>query len=304
MHETLYVAASMRLPIVMAVSNRALSGPLNVWGDHSDVMATRDCGWIQCFAENAQEAFDLTLCAFRIAEDPRVLFPVMMHMDGFNVSHVVEPLEILESADLGDFLPPNRFPNPLDPNSPVTMGAFAPPVLYTECRTAQETALRGTQAVIREVWDDFGRRFGRSYKVVEPYCSEGAETVLVAIGSFTETAAIVVDRLRGQGRNVGLVRLRLWRPFPLEELRVALKGVKNVIVFDRCLSYGGPGGPLCSEIKSALYGLQDAPRVVSFVGGLGGRDITPAQFELMFDRAKEIIDGNLDIEYEMIGVRQ
>jgi pyruvate ferredoxin oxidoreductase alpha subunit len=304
MHETLYVAASMRLPIVMAVSNRALSGPLNVWGDHSDVMATRDCGWIQYFAENAQEAFDLILCAFRIAEDPRVLFPVMMNMDGFNVSHVVESLEILESGDLGDFLPPNRFPLPLDPNNPVTMGAFAPPVLYSECRAAQETALRATETVIQEVWDDFGQRFGRSYCAVEPYCSEGAETVLVAMGSFTETAATVVDSLREQGRNVGLVRLRLWRPFPLTELRRALKGVKNVIVFDRCLSYGGPGGPLCSEIKSALYALQDAPRVVSFVGGLGGRDITPAQFEQMFDRAKEIIDGNLDIEYEMIGVRQ
>lgn len=304
MHETLYVAASMRLPIVMAVSNRALSGPLNVWGDHSDVMATRDCGWIQYFAENAQEAFDLTLCAFRIAEDPRVLFPVMMHMDGFNVSHVVEPLEILENADLGDFLPPNRFPFPLDPDCPVTMGAFAPPVLYSECRTAQETALRGTQAVIQETWDDFARRFGRSYKAVEPCCAEGAETVLVAMGSFTETAATVVERLRGQGRSVGLLRLRLWRPFPFEEIRRALTGVKNVIVFDRCLSYGGPGGPLCSEIKSALYGRKDCPRVVSFVGGLGGRDITPAQFEQMFDRAAEIISGNLDIEYEMIGVRQ
>jgi pyruvate ferredoxin oxidoreductase alpha subunit len=304
MHEVLYVAASMRLPIVMAVSNRALSGPLNVWGDHSDVMAARDCGWVQYFAENAQEVFDLTLCAFRIAEDPRVLFPVMVHMDGFNVSHVVEPLEMLEKSDMGDFLPPNRFPLPLDPNRPVTMGAFAPPVLYTECRTAQAEALRPTGAVVQAVWDDFGRRFGRSYKAVETYMTEGAETVLVAMGSFTETAATVVDRLRAQGRKVGLVRLRLWRPFPFAELRQALRGVKNVIVFDRSLSYGGPGGPLCSEIKAALYAGQERPRVVSFVGGLGGRDITPAQFEQMFDRAGEIIANNLDNDYEMIGVRQ
>ena len=171
MHEVLYVAASMRLPIVMAVANRALSGPLNVWGDHSDMMAVRDCGWIQYVAENAQEVFDLTLCGFRIAEDPRVLFPVMVHLDGFHVSHVVESLEVLERNELGDFLPPNRYPLPLDPDRPVTMGAFAPPVLYTECRTAQEAALRATKTVIDEVWNDFAGRFGRTYKPVEAYLS-------------------------------------------------------------------------------------------------------------------------------------
>lgn len=304
MHEVLYIASSMRLPIVMAVSNRALSGPLNVWGDHSDVMATRDCGWIQYFTENAQEVFDLSLCAFKIAEDPDVLFPVMVHMDGFNVSHVVEPLEMLEKDDIGDFIPPMNFPHPLDPNKPVTMGAFAPPVLYTECRKSQEEALRPSKQTIIKVWNEFGERFGRQYKPVETYKTEDADTLLIAIGSFTETATVAVDTLRAKGEKVGLVRMRLWRPFPFDELRDAVKDAEKLIVFDRCISYGGPGGPLCSEIKSALYGSKEQKPVVNFIGGLGGRDITPEQFEQMFSRGREIIDNNLDIQYETIGVRE
>jgi len=180
MHEVLYVAASSRLPIVMAVANRALSGPLNVWGDHSDVMATRDCGWIQYFTENAQEAFDLTLCAFKIAEDPQVLFPVMVNLDGFFVSHVVEPLYLLEKEELEGFIPPLKYPYPLDPKKPVTMGAFAPPVLYSEAKKAQEEALRSTKDVILRVWKEFGERFGRSYNPIETYRAEDADTLLLA----------------------------------------------------------------------------------------------------------------------------
>ncbi len=304
MHEVLYIASSCRLPIVMNVSNRALSGPLNVWGDHSDVMATRDCGWIQYFTENAQEVFDLTLCAFKIAEDPNVLFPVMVHMDGFNVSHVVEALEILEPDDLKGFIPPLNYPHPLDPNRPVSMGCFGPPVIYTECRKAQEEALRPTKQTIIKVWKEFGEKFGRHYNPVETYRTEDADTILLCMGSFSETATGAIDALRDKGVKAGLIRLRLWRPFPFEELRSALSSVKNLIVFDRALSYGGPGGPVCSEIRSALYGARQRPAIVNFVGGLGGRDVTPQQFEQMFTRAQEIIANNLDIEYEMIGVRE
>ncbi len=304
MHEVLYVASSMRLPIVMAVSNRALSGPLNVWGDHSDAMAARDCGWIQYFTENAQEVFDLTLCAFRIAESPDVLFPVMVHLDGFNVSHVVEPLEMIEKDELGDFIPPISLPHPLDPNRPVTMGAFAPPVLYSECRKAQEMALRPTKNKIIEVWDEFGKRFGRQYRPVETYRAEDAETLLIAMGSFTETATNAIDALRERGEKAGLVRLRLWRPFPFEEFRETVRSAKQLIVFDRAISYGGPGGPLCSEIKAALYREPVRQPIVNFIGGLGGRDITPQQFEQMFERGREILDKNLDLEYETIGVRE
>ena len=304
MHEVLYVAASSRLPIVMAVANRALSGPLNVWGDHSDVMATRDCGWIQYFTENAQEAFDLTLCAFKIAEDPQVLFPVMVNLDGFFVSHVVEPLYLLEKEELEGFIPPLKYPFPLDPKRPVTMGGFAPPVLYSEAKKAQEEALRSTKEVILRVWKEFGERFGRSYNPIETYRTEDADTLLLGIGSYTETATVAIDELREKGEKVGLVRLRLWRPFPFAELRAAVKSAKYLIVFDRCLSLGGPGGPLCSEIKSALYTEKKKPKIFNFVGGMGGRDVTPQQFADMILRGREIIDKNIPIEYETIGVRE
>ena len=304
MHEVLYVAASSRLPIVMAVCNRALSGPLNVWGDHSDVMATRDCGWIQYFTENAQEAFDLTLCAFKIAEDPKVLFPVMVNLDGFFVSHVVEPLYLLEKNELEGFIPPLKYPYPLDPKKPVTMGGFAPPVLYSEAKKAQEEALRSTREVILRVWKEFGERFGRSYNPVETYRTEDADTLLLGLGCFTETASVAIDELRKKGEKVGLVRLRLWRPFPFAELRAAVKEAKHLLVFDRCFSLGGPGGPLCSEIKSALYAEKKKPKIFNFVGGMGGRDVTPQQFADMILRGREIIDKNITSEYETIGVRE
>ncbi len=304
MHEVLYIAASMRLPIVMAVANRALASPLNVWGDHSDVMAVRDCGWIQYFAESAQEAFDLTLCAYKIAEDNNVLFPVMVHLDGFHVSHVVEPYMLLDKNELSGFIPPYNYPFPLDPNRPVTMGAFAPPVVYSECRKAQEVALKASKTTIVKVWKDWGERFGRNYNPIETYKSEDAETVFVGIGSFNQMAACAVDDLREKGDKAGLVKIRLWRPFPVKEFRDAVKNAKRIIVFERSLSYGGAVGPVCSEIRSMLYGLKNQPKITNFIGGLGGRDMSPKYFEQMYNRSIEITEKNLDIEYETVGVRE
>jgi len=304
MHEVLYVAASSRLPIVMAVANRAISGPLNVWGDHSDVMATRDCGWIQIFAENGQEAFDLTLCAFRIAEDPKVLIPIMVHIDGFHLSHMVEPLFLLDQEEVDKFLPPFKYPFPLDPDHPITMGAFAPPVLYTEARKSQEEALQSSRETIRSCLEEFARLFGRRYSFVENYRSEDAEILLLTMGSFSETAMTAIDSLRNEGIKVGLIHPRLWRPFPFEELRKGVSHAKILIVFDRCLSYGGPGGPVSSEVKSALYGEKNRPEVVSFVGGLGGRDVTPEEFEQVVKRGIERVEKGIQKEYELIGVRE
>jgi pyruvate ferredoxin oxidoreductase alpha subunit len=304
MHEVLYVASSCRLPVVMVVANRAVSGPLNVWGDHSDVMATRDCGWIQIFAENGQEAFDLTLCAFRIAEDPKVLFPTMVHIDGFHLSHMVEPIELLDQEEVDKFLPPYKYPLPLDPDRPVTMGAFAPPVLYTEARKAQEEALQASRETIRTCFEEFARLFGRQYSFVENYRSDDAEVLLLMMGSFSETAMTAVDKLRNEGLKIGLIRPRLWRPFPFEELRKGASHAKILIVFDRCLSYGGPGGPVASEVRSALYGEKNQPEIVSFVGGLGGRDVTPEEFERLIKRGIERVEQGIKKEYEMIGVRE
>ncbi len=304
MHEVLYVASSSRLPIVLAVANRALSGPLNVWGDHSDAMSARDCGWIQIFSTSGQEAFDQTICAFRIAEDHKVLFPVMVHLDGFHVSHVVEPMELLDQKEVDSFLPPYTYPFPLHPDKPVTIGAFAPPVIYTEARKAQEEALIGTMGTICDVWEDFGKRFGRHYTPVETYKAEGAEVMLLTMGSFSQPAELAIDKMRAEGKKVGLVKLRLWRPFPFEALREALNGVQVLAVFDRCLSYGGTGGPVCSEIKSAFYGMEKRPDIVGFVGGLGGRDVLPEDFEQIIQKAISAAEKGQDRAYEMIGVRE
>lgn len=304
MHEVLYVAASSRLPIVLAVCNRALSGPLNVWGDHSDAMAARDCGWIQVFTVSGQEAFDQVICGFRIGEDPRVLFPVMVHLDGFHVSHVVEPMVLLDQEEVDAFLPPYTYPFPLHPDKPVTMGAFAPPVIYSEARKAQEEALLRTMDTIRGVWDDFGRRFGRHYTPVETYRAEGAEVMLLTMGSFSQTAEIAIDTMRGRGIKAGLIKLRLWRPFPFDDLRNAVNGARVLAVFDRCLSYGGTGGPVCSEIKATLYGSEKRPHIAGFVGGLGGRDVLPQEFEQMVEKALAQADRGQERAYEMIGVRE
>jgi pyruvate ferredoxin oxidoreductase alpha subunit len=304
MHEVLYVASSMRLPVVMAVANRALSSPLSVWGDHSDAMAVRDTGWIQLFTENGQEVVDNVFCAFRIAEDPKVLLPVMIHLDGFHLSHVIEPIIFPEQSKVDRFLPPNRYPLPLHPNKPVTMGDFAPPIIYPEAKWAQEVNLRASKGTILKCWREFGKTFGRYYHPVEHYHSEKAKVLLLTMGSFSETAMTAIDKMRGKGKDVGLVRLRLWRPFPFEEFRQAVENAETLIVVDRALSFGGPGGPVCSEVRSALYGQAKKPKVVSFVGGIGGRDISPAEFEEIVNRGIEIAQKGSPNEFEIFGVRE
>jgi len=300
----LYVASSMRLPVIMTVVNRALSAPLSVWSDHSDAMACRDTGWVQIFVENGQEAIDNTLCAFRVGEDNNVLLPVMVHLDGFHISHVIEPILLPDKAEVDAFLPPNKYPLPLDPEKPVSMGDFGPPVIYTETKWAQEVNLRKSKKTILRVWQEFGKAFGRHYKPVETYRCEDARTLLLTMGSFSETAMTAVDRLRDEGKKIGLIRIRLWRPFPFAELRQALKDTETLIVLDRAISFGGPGGPVCSEVRSALYDQPQKPKIVSFVGGLGGRDITIDGFKEIVNRGIEIAENGSDNEYEIFGVRQ
>ncbi|PIR16793.1 MAG: pyruvate ferredoxin oxidoreductase [Deltaproteobacteria bacterium CG11_big_fil_rev_8_21_14_0_20_49_13] len=304
MHEVVYVAASMRLPIVMAVANRALSAPLSVWGDHSDVMAVRDTGWIQIFCENGQDAYDLTLWAFKCAEDRRVLFPVMVNLDGFHLTHVVEPVYIEDQEKVTAYLPKNNYPLPLDPRKPVTMGAFGPPFIYTEARKAQVMAFEETLPVIKETLADFGKTFGRNYNLIEKYRMDDAETALITMGSFSQTAMEAVDQLRAEGGKAGLIRIRLWRPFPFEDFRNACKGVKTLAILDRAVSFGGPIGPVASEVRSALYPMKERPFIASFIGGLGGRDIYPEQFKYMFTRAIDLCKKGEHVEYEMIGVRE
>ena len=302
MHEVVYVASAMRLPIVMTVANRALSAPLSVWGDHSDVMAVRDTGWIQIFVENGQEAIDNVICAFRMGEDRRALLPVMVHIDGFHLSHMVEPVMFPSQAEVREFLPPYDYPFPLNPARPVTMGDFAPPVVYTETKWAQEINLENSKAVVLDIWQRFGDKFGRYYHPIECYRCEDCETLLMTMGSFSETAMMAVDKMREAGQKVGLFRIRLWRPFPYQELRQTVAGAQTLIVLDRAISLG-MGGPVASEIKSALYALESRPRVVGFVGGLGGRDISPGDFEAIIQRGLEIARSGSSREFEIYGVR-
>jgi len=303
MHEVVYVASSMRYPIVMVVANRALSAPLSVWGDHSDAMAVRDTGWIQVFCQNNQETFDMTLWAFRVGEDSRVLLPVMVHFDGFSLSHVTEPVILPEQEEVDRFLPKFQYPFALDPDHPMTHGAFGPPDIYSETKVAQEVALRKSKAVILQGWKEFGDVFGRYYEPVESYKTEGAKLLLLTMGSFSETAKVAVDAKKSKGESVGLINLRLWRPFPFKELIEAVEDAETLIVFDRCISFGGPGGPVCSEVRSALYNEKRRPVVVSFVGGMGGRDMSVEDFQYVIDRGREVaVKGSPEL-FETVGVR-
>ncbi|HUX48310.1 MAG TPA: pyruvate ferredoxin oxidoreductase [Dehalococcoidia bacterium] len=302
MHEVVYAASSMRYPVVMTVCNRALSAPLSVWGDHSDAMAVRDTAWVQVFCQNSQEAFDLTLWAFRVGEDPKVLFPVMVHLDGFHLSHVTEPVILPEQEEVDRFLPRFHYPFALDPNRPMTHGGFGPPDIYSEAKIAQELAFRQSKEVVLQGWKEFGKIFGRCYCPVESYRTEGAKTLLMTMGSFTETAKIVIDDRRGKGEAIGLISLRLWRPFPFEEFRQTVKDAEILIIFDRCIS-PGMGGPVFSEVRSALYDEEPRPKVVNLIGGLGGRDMSDEDFDYVVSRGKEIAEKGSEKMLETVGVR-
>jgi pyruvate ferredoxin oxidoreductase alpha subunit len=304
MNEVVYVAAPMRLPVIMAVANRSLSAPLSIWCDHSDMMSVRDTGWIQIITENGQQAVDNTIIAFRVGEDPKVLLPVMVHLDGFNLTHVVEPILLPEQAGVDKFLPKNRYPLPLNPDRPVTMGGFAAPGIYMETKWAQEVNLRNSKKVILQAWDEFNKIFGRKYMPVEKYHSDGAKVLLMTMGSSGETASVAIDELRKEGMDVGQIRLRLWRPFPFEELREAVKDADILIVMDRSISFGGPGGPLASEVKAALYNQAKRPKVVNYVISLGGRDTTVSDFKSIVSKGIEITTKGSQNEYEIYGVRE
>ena len=303
MSEITYIASGLRLPIVMIISNRTLSAPLSIWNDHSDTMSIRDCGWIQFFVENGQEVYDHVFVSYRLAEDKKVLFPVIINMDGFILSHVIEPIELIEQEKIDQFLPPYQPLHRLDPDHPVTMGAFALPSIFAEAKKAQEEALLSSMSKITETWKAFGDMTGRYYHPVETYKTEDADTLLVTMGSCSETASVAVDKMREEGRSVGLVKIRLWRPFPFDDLKRATLQAKRLVVIDRAMSVGACG-PVASELKAALYGNDRRPSVYNFVAGISGRDVTPSDFIKMVDKAEiEIEEGNRE-GYEIYGVRE
>jgi pyruvate ferredoxin oxidoreductase alpha subunit len=280
MAEVVYIAAAMRAPIVMAMGNRALSGPINIHCDHSDSMLVRDAGVVQLFAENAQEAYDLTVMAPRIAEHPDVLLPVLVCQDGFTITHSAEPVELLADEEVRRFVGDYEIPYPLlDLDQVTSQGPFAMPDYYFELRQQQVAAMAAATRVLDEVTAEYEALSGRRYRALDRYRLDGAQRALVLLGSTAGTAKDVVDELRNEGERVGLVRACSFRPFPVRMLRASLRDVQSVIVLDRADSPGS-SAPLLAETAAALYG--SGAQLHGHVYGLGGRDLHPNDIRALF----------------------
>ena len=318
MHEMLTVASGSRVPIVMAVANRALSSPLNIHGDQSDSMAERDSGWIHLYVENAQEAYDSIIQAFKIAEDAGVSLPVIVGLDGFTLSHTLERVDVLEDQAVQAFLGERKIalvlthegktvPYKLDPENPMTMGPIALQNYYFEFKRQQDEAMRLALNKIQEVNSEYAALSGRSYGngLIDQYKLDDAEIVVVCVGSTAGTLKVVIDGLRQEGIKAGLLRLRTFRPLPVEELRNALKNAKAIAVLDKSMSFGGHGGAVFHEIRHALYDLQMQPPVVNYIYGLGGRDTNPVAFRSIFDDLSRIVrTGRVEKQITYFGVRE
>ena len=303
MYELLYVAASSRLPIVLAVSTRALSGPININNDHSDAMGARDAGWIQIYAENNQEVYDNYVQAFPIAEAVRL--PVMICMDGFITSHAVENIELLEDGEVkgfvGEYQPEHSL---LKAGETMAVGPYDVTHYYFEHKKQEAEAMKDAKQAILEQGKRYGELTGRTYGFFEEYCMEDAEETLVLIGSTAGTAKATVDQLRAEGKKVGLVKLRVFRPFPAEELAQALSHCKAVAVMDKSEGFSACGGPIFAETRSALYDLENRPKLINVVYGLGGRDVSTGDIAALYQRLEKIAEtGVVGEVYTHMGVR-
>ncbi len=304
MWEILYCAASMRMPIVLTIANRALSAPINIHNDWSDSYGARDSGFIQIYTQNCQEAYDTTIMAFKIAENHDVLLPIMVCIDGFILSHNVERVEMLPDDAVKDFLGVREPVQPLDPNNPITMGPLALTDYYFEFKEQQDRAIKNVPKVFQEVEAEFEKMTGRSYGMFENYKTEDADIIILTHSTPGGTAKVVADTLREKGEKVGVVRLRMFRPFPSKEVAEVVKNAKAVAVFEKCLSFGGAGNPLAMELRTALYDLDNRPMVTDFVIGLGGRDVPPTTFVQGYEKTKEYLEKGETPSYETLGVRK
>ena len=305
MTEMLYVAASDRLPITLAVSCRALSGPININNDHSDAMGVRDAGWLMLFAETNQEAYDNYLQAMRIGE--AVGLPIMICQDGFITSHAIENIELVEDDEVkrfvGEYHPENAL---LGRENPMAVGAYATPVYYMEAKRQQAQAMMDAKDVIKKVGAEFGQMTGRTYGLIEKYEMEDAEEAIVIIGSSAGTAKEAVNELRTQGKKVGLVKIRAFRPFPAEEIAEALKGVKAFAAMDKDDSFNAHCGPLFAEISASLYAAGvSAPKGINYIYGLGGRDVRVESIQHVFTELEQIVRTEKTGEtYRYLDVRE
>lgn len=306
MWEELLLAASNRMPCALALVNRTLSGPININCDHSDGMGARDTGWIQIYAENNQEVYDNFIQAYPIAEDSRVHLPIMICQDGFITSHAVENIELLEDETVKDFVgeyQPEEFL--LNPEKPIAVGPYSVSNYAMEAKKNQAIAMENSKEVILEVAKKFAAVAGREYGLFEEYRTEDADYIILIIGSAAGTAKEAVDELRAQGKKVGVLKLRVFRPFPAEEIAEALKKCKAVAILDRCESYNGNGGPLGTEVNSALFMNKVMIETVNYIYGLAGRDFTVSDATKVFTDLEEMVENGKEIEqYQYIRLRQ
>ena len=306
MWEELYIAASNRLPLALALVNRALSGPININCDHSDSMGARDAGWIQIYAENNQEAYDNMVQAFRISEHKDVRLPIMICQDGFITSHAVENIELLEDEEVknfvGEYEPENYL---LNPECPMAVGPYSISDFYMEAKRAQAEGMKNVNQVVLDVAKEFAAMSGREYGLFEEYCMEDAETAVVMIGSAAGTTKDAIDKLRAQGEKVGLIKIRLYRPFPADEIAKALENVKAVAIMDRAEGYTNHGGPLGADVMSAMFRARSQALAVNYVYGLGGRDVRVEDMENVFADLKQIAEtGDAGETYRYMGLRE
>ena len=306
MWEELYVAASNRLPIALALVNRALSGPININCDHSDSMGARDAGWIQIYAENNQEFYDNFIQAFPIAENAKVRLPIMVCQDGFITSHAVENIELLEDADVkafvGDYDPEHYL---LNSQERMAVGPYSVTNYYMEAKKQHAQAMANAKQVVLDVAREFAKISGREYGLFEAYRLEDADYAMVIIGSAAGTAKDAVDALREKGIKAGLLKIRLFRPFPAEEIARALFHVKAVAIMDRAESLSSQGGPLGSEVMAALYRARSQALAVNYIYGLGGRDVRVDQAEEVFEQLEKIAAaGEVTDAYRYLGLRE
>lgn len=306
MYEMLYVTASSRQPVTLVCVNRALSGPININNDHSDSMGARDSGWLQIYAETNQEAYDNFLMAPLIGEDKNVRLPVMTCMDGFITSHAVENIELLDDdvvkSFVGQYEPENYL---LKKENPLAVGPYDVTQYYMEHKVLEAEAMQNAKARILEVAAAFEKVSGRHYGLFDAYRMDDAELAIVVIGSSAGTARAAADELRGQGVKAGVVKLRVFRPFPAQELAEVLKNTRAVAVLDKSEGFSGNGGPVFAETRSALYDLPDRPKLVDVVFGLGGRDFRIEDALSVFERLKTIAEtGETGPVYSHLGVRR
>lgn len=304
MHEVLFIAAGLRLPIVICEVNRSLSGPINIHCDHSDTMASRDSGWMQFYSENSQEAYDNTIQAMKIAE--MAFLPAIVSVDAFIISHSMERLEVIPDEEVQKFIGKHRTPySLLDVKNPISLGGLDLQDYFFEHKRGEIDAMEKAKPMITEVGKEFGKKFGTSYGYFEEYMMEDAETVIVALGSTCGTTKVVVDALRKKGMKAGLFKIRVFRPLLHEEIRRALSKAKAIAVLDRADGMSAFGGPVFHEIRSCLYEMEQRPIVVNYIYGLGGRDIFPEDIESVFNNLDTIASkGKADKLISYLGVRE